>query len=207
MSKGIHLDAIDIHILKILARDCTVGTRTISEEVGISQPMVRRRIKRMKSLGLIRGCKADIDPSVAGALTYLIIFEGMPEGRLEDLKREFWEIERIYYSTARKVGALIARIIDLKSADEIARWLEERGLKVNSTTLIDVEYGEGPWVPEKPRERVQPRCAFCKMVIVGEPIRAELDDGTTLYFCSHECETAYFKLVHMHHGHAHHHQM
>ncbi|GBF09969.1 putative transcriptional regulator, AsnC/Lrp family [Aeropyrum pernix] len=193
-SRGI--DAIDIEILRILAKDCTTTINKISQAVGVSVPNVRKRIRRLKALGVIRGCKASIDPEVLGALTYLILFQapGGEDGDTDISAVKSSEIERIFYSSKRGFGAVLARTLDPGGVDEIVRRIEKAGFQVENTIFIDREVGDEPWVPEKPLTKVQAKCSFCQSIIVGRPYTVVLDDGRILVFHNERCAEAYFKL-------------
>ena len=193
MARVASLDAIDLEILRIIADDCTVSIKDISRMVKVSPPMVRKRLRRMKSWGLIRGCRADLDPEVLGATSYMIIFEAPTPDGLDEVFSSHSGVERIYASTSKNLGVMIVRISDLRRLDELVGSLEKRGYRVVNTALLDNEYSR-VWVPESPRERVQPKCAFCKSPILGKPYVVTLDDGSIVMFNSKECAEAYFLL-------------
>jgi Lrp/AsnC family leucine-responsive transcriptional regulator len=192
MSKHPSLDAIDVEILKLLANDCSVTIKEISRNVGVSIPVVRKRLRRLKSLGILRGCKALIDPEAVGAVSYLILVEGEQLRNVSRVIQEFNEVEKAYLSTSRQSGVLIVRIINLQRLDEIVKKIEDLGLNVKNTMLIDVEYSDRVWTPMEPRTSVVLKCAFCRQPIIGKPYQVILDDGTILYFNSEECAKAYF---------------
>lgn len=190
------MDAIDVEILRILARDCTTTTKEISQAVGVSVPNVRKRIRRLRALGVLKGCRASIDPEVLGTLTYLILFQA-PEGRGGNGEVSILRsggVERIFYSSKRGLGAAIARTIDPSGVEKIVGDIENAGFNVVKTIYIDKEVGDEPWVPEKPLERVQPKCSFCQSIIVGRPYTVVLEDGRILVFHNERCAEAYFKL-------------
>lgn len=47
------LDKLDKHILKLLQKDCTLNTKQIADEVGLSVTPTYERIKRMEKAGII----------------------------------------------------------------------------------------------------------------------------------------------------------
>jgi len=51
----IETDEIDRRILRILVRDARKSSKAIGEDLGLSQPAVWRRIRRLKDCGVIRG--------------------------------------------------------------------------------------------------------------------------------------------------------
>lgn len=188
------LDSVDIEILRVLAEDCSVTVKEIAGRVGVSAPSVRRRLRRLKSLGILRGCRAQVDPEAAGAVSYLIIVEGKGVRRASTVYEEYPEVERMYTSTSRGTAVLVARVTRPQRLDEIVKALEGLGLTVRSTMLVDVEHSDRAWVPAEPGSGVVLKCAFCHQPIMGEPYTVELGDGRVLYFNSERCARAYFLL-------------
>ena len=56
------LDSIDVRILEILQRDGRASHSTIAEEVGLTQPSVHERVKKLEQRGVIKGYTALLDP-------------------------------------------------------------------------------------------------------------------------------------------------
>ncbi len=56
------LDSTDAKILEILQRDGRASHSAIAEEVGLSQPSVHERVKKLEERGVIRGYTALLDP-------------------------------------------------------------------------------------------------------------------------------------------------
>ncbi|RDU96472.1 Lrp/AsnC family transcriptional regulator [Trinickia dinghuensis] len=67
------LDRIDRAILKQLQRDASVSNVALAEKVKLSAPACLRRVERLKSLGLIRGVVALLDPKAVGAGMLVVI--------------------------------------------------------------------------------------------------------------------------------------
>jgi spore coat protein U-like protein len=135
-----------------------------------------------------------VDPEVLGALTYLIVFKPGDGQEAEDSIRNLRPVERAYVSTSRMVGALVARVADPREIDLVSRRLEEAGCSIISVALVDFEHYSVDWMPERPREGLQLKCAFCDKPITGKPYTVTLEDGSTLLFNSRECARAYFTL-------------
>lgn len=57
-----NLDSIDARILEILQRDGRASHSAIAEEVGLSQPSIHERVKKLEERGVIRGYTALLDP-------------------------------------------------------------------------------------------------------------------------------------------------
>lgn len=66
------MDEIDINILKLLQKNAKYSLEEISEELKIPKSTVAYRIKRLESLGIIKGYYAQIDPNALN-LDYVVI--------------------------------------------------------------------------------------------------------------------------------------
>lgn len=67
------LDRIDRAILKQLQRDASISNVALAEKVKLSAPACLRRVERLKSLGLIRGIVALLEPKAVGAGMLVVI--------------------------------------------------------------------------------------------------------------------------------------
>ena len=62
----IDLDDTDRAILRLLARDATMGAAEIGRSVGLTQPAAWRRIKRLADAGVLAGRRAVVDHAALG---------------------------------------------------------------------------------------------------------------------------------------------
>lgn len=60
------MDAIDHHILQRLQADGRATQLELAREVGLSQPAVAERIKKLEERGVILGYAAKVDPAALG---------------------------------------------------------------------------------------------------------------------------------------------
>lgn len=60
------MDPIDRRILAELTRDGRMSIRTMAENLHISRANAYTRVERLRSTGVIRGFRADVDPAAAG---------------------------------------------------------------------------------------------------------------------------------------------
>ena len=72
---GADLDFIDHKILEILQRDGRASHSTIAEQVGLSQPSVHERVKKLEQRGVIQGYTAVLNPEALdlGVLAYIAV--------------------------------------------------------------------------------------------------------------------------------------
>ncbi|HHY02388.1 MAG TPA: Lrp/AsnC family transcriptional regulator [Paracoccus sp.] len=59
-------DATDLAILRLLARDAMLGAAEIGREIGLTQPAVWRRIRRLQDSGIIAGRRIVVDHAALG---------------------------------------------------------------------------------------------------------------------------------------------
>ncbi|NYI04529.1 Lrp/AsnC family transcriptional regulator [Allostreptomyces psammosilenae] len=55
------LDAVDLGILRELARDARISVAELGRRVSLSRPAVAERVRRLEEGGVIRGYRADLD--------------------------------------------------------------------------------------------------------------------------------------------------
>jgi Lrp/AsnC family leucine-responsive transcriptional regulator len=60
------LDALDLKILALLAKDGRTPAAQIAERIGLSRPAVADRIERLERSGIIRGTTTVVDPAALG---------------------------------------------------------------------------------------------------------------------------------------------
>ena len=63
---GVKMDKIDRKILAVLEQDGRQPYGTVAEAVGISKTPCWMRVQKLQQSGVIRGCRADIDPARLG---------------------------------------------------------------------------------------------------------------------------------------------
>ncbi len=66
------LDQTDLQILQVLRLDCKNPSSKLALELGLSQSSCWKRIRRLETLGFIKGYRADIDHELLGD----VVFEG-----------------------------------------------------------------------------------------------------------------------------------
>ncbi len=185
------LDAMDIEILKILSSNCREKLEDIASKVGLSSPMVRKRIEIMEKLGIIRGCVARVNMSMLeGVSSSLVLIRHKGSAKLIESLHRHPAVERIYISrTGDTIVALIRGVGD-EGVREVIDIVKKEAPEVE-TIDVDQIY-EKPWIPEKPGISIIYRCGFCGGVIMGSPYVLELGDGIKT-FHGRECAEAYLQ--------------
>lgn len=77
-------DATDLAILRLLARDATLGAAEVGRAVGLTQPAAWRRIRRLREAGVIRGRRIVVDQAALGfGVTVFLGIRLAAKGRLD----------------------------------------------------------------------------------------------------------------------------
>ena len=77
------LDETDRAILRALSRDATLSSAALGAEVGLSQPVAWRRVKRLEEAGVLKGRRLDLDLAALGfGVTVFLGVKLGPRGRL-----------------------------------------------------------------------------------------------------------------------------
>jgi len=94
----IELDDVDAMILRALVADATQGAGAIGRRLGLSQPAVWRRIRRLRDAGVIAGRRIDLDLEKLGfAVTVFLGVKLATKGRvsLQDFERAVTAIPEV----------------------------------------------------------------------------------------------------------------
>lgn len=60
------LDPLDARIVRLLMEDARLSYREIARRLRSTTPTVSARVRRLEQLGVIRGYRADVHPSIVG---------------------------------------------------------------------------------------------------------------------------------------------
>jgi DNA-binding Lrp family transcriptional regulator len=67
------LDRIDLRILAELLSDARASQIELAEKVGLSPTACARRIRQLEETGIIRGYRADLEPTALGLVTTVVV--------------------------------------------------------------------------------------------------------------------------------------
>ena len=126
------LDAIDIKILSILQRDCTVSVADIGKEVGLSTTPCWRRIQKLEQEGVIEARVALLDPKKVKVGVTVFVSIMMSEHNKEWVERfhavlqDFPEVVEAYRMSGQVDYLLRVTVPDIESYDRFYQKLIER---------------------------------------------------------------------------------
>jgi DNA-binding Lrp family transcriptional regulator len=90
------MDDVDRRILRVLEADARTSLRKIAEEVGVALGTVSNRVRRLESLGVIRGYTVLLDPHKAGWGLSVVIGLRIEKGRLMEIQEKIAKDNRVY---------------------------------------------------------------------------------------------------------------
>lgn len=123
------LDAIDWKLIEALQVDARASLSSLGKRVGLSQPAVSERVKRLESLGIIEGYSARINYALVGLDLLAIIRVKTTFEKLHACLKYFAatpEVLEVYRVTGEDcliLKVVVARASQLESiVDKIARY-------------------------------------------------------------------------------------
>jgi len=154
------LDAIDIKILSILQKDCTVSVAEIGKEVGLSTTPCWRRIQKLEQEGVIEARVALLDPKkVKVGVTVFVAITTSEHNRewlerFHAVVRDFPEVVEAYRMSGQVDYLLRVTVPDIESYDRFYKQLIERISlsdvsssfameQIKYTTALPLTYADG----------------------------------------------------------------
>ena len=89
------IDSTDAKILEALQRDGRASHSAIAEEVGLSQPSVHERIKKLEQRGVIRGYTALLDPQALDLGVLAFVSARFNQWKTKEVAAEIGEVPQV----------------------------------------------------------------------------------------------------------------
>ena len=89
------IDSTDAKILEALQRDGRASHSAIAEEVGLSQPSVHERIKKLEQRGVIRGYTTIVDPEALDLGVLAFISARFNQWKTKEVAAEIGEVPQV----------------------------------------------------------------------------------------------------------------
>lgn len=153
---SLQIDTIDERILFYLSREARhTSAPDIAEEVDVSAPTVRNRIRRLEEGGVIRGYHADVDyEKVGGRLTnqYVCSTGNRDRGELAQRVLDVPGVIAVRELMSGK-GDLRITVVGTDTDDltRIAQGITSLGIEIDDEDLVHREYVR-PYAPFGPRD-------------------------------------------------------
>ena len=90
-----NLDSTDAKILEILQLDGRASHSAIAEQVGLSQPSVHERIKKLEQRGVIRGYTAILDPEALDLGVLAFVSARFNQWKTKEVAAEIGEVPQV----------------------------------------------------------------------------------------------------------------
>jgi Lrp/AsnC family transcriptional regulator len=126
------LDAVDLKILSILQKDCTLSVADIGKEVGLSTTPCWRRIQRLEQEGVIEARVALLNAKKVNAGVTVFVAITTSEHNIEWLERfhavirDFPEVVEAYRMSGQVDYLLRVVVPDIESYDRFYKQLIQR---------------------------------------------------------------------------------
>ena len=140
------LDDIDRQILAELTRDGRMSMRTLAERLHISRANAYARVERLRSTGVIKRFRADVDPAAAGLGTSAYVTVNLNQAEWRDVGEQLRALPGVVHIAL--VGGEFDVIMLVRAPDNAALGrlvLDEiQGMPgvVNTRTLLVFEEAE-----------------------------------------------------------------
>jgi len=194
-----HLDSIDVEIIRMLQEDGRMMYKDIGKKLGVSIPTVKSRIDKLIQLGVIRKFTAIVDPDkITGKTRALFLLKADP-GSMDNVCEalsKFNEVREVYQTAGN--FALVAKL-EVRDLKELSNLTSKKLPSIQGITdiscliitdAIKEEYGG----LVEPNLIINFKCTFCNAPIMGKPW-IEYINGGKYHFSSQECAEAYKQKV------------
>ncbi len=134
------LDELDYDILRILARSCNKSAREIAKELGKSPTTIVLRLRKLRHLGIVRSCKAEIDYSKLGYELTVILQLNVDLGELDKVAQLLAQVPNVrqVFFTLGSYNFFVVAIF--KSLEELSSFitsvLSKPGIREISMSIV-----------------------------------------------------------------------
>jgi Lrp/AsnC family transcriptional regulator, leucine-responsive regulatory protein len=179
----VDLDELDVALVRALQADARTSFRTLATTLKTTTPTVSSRIKRLESLGIIRGYRVDLDPQALGGSLHYVRVHVVPAHLqpVADALAAQLGVEEVAMLAG---GGLLAKVRVRPPAMTMPR------LHAFIAGLEGVQQYEA-WEAWHVRHQaadlgatgMQVRCHECQSPITGDPVRAKAGPRDNIFCC------------------------
>jgi len=133
------LDFIDLRILEILQQDGRASHSAIAEAVGLSQPSVHERVKKLEAKGVIKGYAAIVEPAALGLDVLAFVSVRLNDYKPDDIARALEgvpEIVETHHIAGEECFIVKVRCRTNKDLQDVLQRIWAAGPVVGSKTTI-----------------------------------------------------------------------
>jgi Lrp/AsnC family leucine-responsive transcriptional regulator len=148
---GEDLDFIDLKILEILQEDGRAFHSAIAQAVGLSQPSVHERVKKLEQRGVIKGYTALVDPDALdlGVLAFVSIrFNEYKTADTADSIRDIPQVLEAHHVAGEDCLMVKVRCRSPRELEKVVeRVWDSKGIAATKTTIAFSSYKETTALP------------------------------------------------------------
>lgn len=138
------MDEKDLEILRLVQRDARLTADAISQTIGLSQPAVQKRLKKLRETGVIEREIAVLAPAELGrAMTVIaeVTLERESRRHLDDFKRKMRNapcVQQCYYTTGEADFMLILLVADIAEYERFTQeyFFDESNISRFGTSVV-----------------------------------------------------------------------
>lgn len=141
-----HLDSLDLQLLRILQTGNRLSTEQMGSQIGLSATAVQRRIKRLRDSGVIKKEVAVLDAIAVGGFVTIIVDVTIKQGSIKSLKGfkklmlDCPQVQQCYYVTGNYDFIIIITIENMLKYEKLTHELffsNDNIQKFNSTVVME----------------------------------------------------------------------
>lgn len=125
------VNAVDRRIVGILQNHGRISWRELADAVHMAPSSVADRVRRLEAAGVVRGYRANINPSALGRDVRAVIDVSLPAGSdpadFEERLAQRDEVELALYVTGPADYTVIVDCVGAEGLDAFIRWLKTDG--------------------------------------------------------------------------------
>lgn len=138
------LDAFDVKILTLLQQDNRATAQVIADAVGLSPAACQKRLKRLRTSGVIESEVAILLPRAVGMDLTAIVQVRVSRDSAQELDRfrqlmlQAPEVTQCYYVTGENNFVVVVTVSDMKAYEEFSRkyFIENTGISHFITSMV-----------------------------------------------------------------------
>ncbi len=139
-SLGGELDDLDMEILRILTENCRRSAREIARMLGKSPTIIAKKLKKLEQLGVLAGCRAEIDYRKLGYGLLALILLNVEGAHIEEVEKQLAKepnVRIVYDITGDFDVAIVALFKSVEDLDKfVKRLLKNPYIKKSVTSVV-----------------------------------------------------------------------
>lgn len=156
-SRTPNLDDVDRALLRLLVEDGRRSIHSLAEEVHVSRATAYSRLERLRSCGVVRAVRAELDPALLGLGIAALILLNVDQHAWPDVRDDLIDLPGLEYLAFTSGGfdlAIVVRVPDIETLRDVVLVRLHGSPQIRSTQTIFVL--DELRVPLRPPEPVTP---------------------------------------------------